>query len=268
MNYQAFIKDCLEQASKIANDKFGKVTGTTKPGDTNQVLTEADLAIGSLIIEKIKKEFPDYNIIDEEAGVIDNNSEFTWVVDPIDGTSNFAVGVPTYGIMMGLLQGSTPIAGGFAVPSNGAICIAEKGKGAFCNRERISVTKETKLLNCLITYHIDGHPEDPEITRKEAALYCEVILHVRNVRNSGSEPWDGLFVANGKYGGRLNQTMKIWDAVAPQIIIEEAGGVYTDFWGNALDYTNPLTKTKQNFTCCAASPVLHKQLQEIIHKYS
>jgi myo-inositol-1(or 4)-monophosphatase len=266
MTYQEFIISCLEESSKIATEKFGKVTHTIKPGDSNQVLTEADLAIAALIIEKIKKEYPDYNIIDEETGVIDNKSEFTWVIDPIDGTSNFAMGVPTYGIMIGLLQGSTPVAGGFALPATSQIVIAEKGKGAFCNGEKISVTSEANLQNCLVAYHIDGHPEDPEQTYKETKLLGEIILKIRNMRNSGAEPIDGLYVANGKYGGLLNQTMRIWDMVAPHIVIEEAGGLFTDFWGKPVDYSNPLQKTKIHFTNCAASPLLHRQLQEIIHR--
>src|SRR6185312_7657304 len=114
----------LEDAAKIANEKFGKVSGVIKGGDTNQVLTEADVAIGKLIIQRLQKEYPDYNIIDEEAGVIDKHSEFTWVVDPIDGTSNFANGVPTYGIMIGLLRKETPIAGGIVLPYYKEIYIA------------------------------------------------------------------------------------------------------------------------------------------------
>jgi myo-inositol-1(or 4)-monophosphatase len=74
-------------------------------------------------------------------------------------------------------------------------------------------------------------------------------------------------IAEGKYGGLLNRTSKIWDNVAQQIIVEEAGGLYTDFFGNPMDYSNPLTKDKTNFTFCAAAPELHKQLQTIIHNY-
>src|SRR5258708_912534 len=139
MNYQSFITSVLGEASKIANEKFGKVSGTIKGGDSNQVLTKADVAIGRFIIQKIKKEYPDYNIIDEEAGVVDNGSEFTWVVDPIDGTSNFAHTVPLYGIMIGLLQVATPIAGGIALPYFKEIYLAEKGKGAYCNGKKIAV---------------------------------------------------------------------------------------------------------------------------------
>src|SRR3989344_4271938 len=103
MIYQDFLVKVLESTSQIANAKFGKVVGTTKAGDNNQVLTEADLEIGKTLIELVNKDFPTHNIIDEEAGVIDKQSEFTWVIDPIHGTRNFANGMPLYGIMIGLL---------------------------------------------------------------------------------------------------------------------------------------------------------------------
>ncbi len=265
MDYKSFIENSLKEASKIANDSFGKVSATTKAGDNNQVLTETDLAIGKFLIQKIKQVYPDYNIIDEESGIIDNHSEYTFVIDPIDGTSNFAVGVPTYGIMMGLLKNETPIAGGFIIPPTGDLYLAEKGNGTHLNGKQIFVTKEQNLLNCLVAYGIDGRQDNPEFTKNETKLLGEIVLNIRNLRTSGSEPIDVGFVASGKYGARLNQYGKIWDVVAPQIIIEEAGGIFTDFWGKPIDYTNPLTKTDQNFTVCAASPKLHMQLQKIIH---
>ena len=266
MTHIAFIQSCLVETSKIATSKFGRVKGKLKEGDKNQVLTEVDLAIGALITEKIKQEFPTYNIIDEETGVVDNQSDFTWVIDPIDGTSNYAMGVPSYGIMIGLLNGTTPIAGGFALPFTNEITIAEKGQGTFCNGKAISVTNEPELINCLVAYHIDGHPEEPVRTQEEVVLLGEIILRVRNMRNSGAEPLDGFYVAIGKYGGLLNRSMRIWDIVAPHIIIQEAGGVVTDFWGQPVDYSDPLTKATQHFTICAAPPQLHKQLQDIINK--
>lgn len=266
MNYSSFITSVLEEASQIANEKFGKVTGITKGDDNNQVLTEADLAIGKLIVDRIQKEYPNYNIIDEEAGVIDNGSEFTWVVDPIEATSNFAVGAPQYGIMIGLLKKDIPIAGGIITPAYKKLYLAEKGKGATCNGKPIHVTDEKNLSNVLIAFSADGHPEDPARTRRDYAYLAEIALIARNTRNNNCEAVDTMYVAEGRYGGRINLASKIWDNVAPQIIIEEAGGLYTDFFGRPIDYTNPLTKVKENFTFCAASPELHKQLQEIIHK--
>lgn len=266
MVYQKFIEESLQKASQIASSNFGKVSGIVKTGDNNQVLTETDVQIGRLLIDLIQKEFPEHNIIDEEAGVIDKNSGYTWVIDPIDGTSNFAEGIPNYGIMMGLLKDSKSIAGGIVLPFFQEICIAEKGEGAFCNGEKLTITKETNLLSTLVAYQIDGHQEDPDFTRKECQVMAEIVLSIRNLRNSGS-CFDAVMVAKGKYGGYLIQTCKIWDVVASNIIIEEAGGVYTDFFGKSIDYSNALNRTSENFSCCASTPALHKQLQKIIHGF-
>lgn len=265
MDYRQFIETSLKEAAQIANDSFGNVSGVTKGEDNNQVLTETDITIGKFLVEKVKTTYPAYNIIDEEAGAVDNRSNLTWVIDPIDGTSNFANGVPTYGIMIGLLEKETPIAGGFILPSTDELYLAEKGSGTTLNGKKVSVTKEENLLNCLVAYGIDGHQENPELTRNEAKLVGEIVLHIRNLRSSGSEPIDVGYVASGKYGARLNQYGKIWDVVAPQIIIEEAGGIFTDFFGKPQDYSHALEKTKVNYTVCAAAPALHKRLQEIIH---
>ncbi|MDP2630315.1 MAG: inositol monophosphatase [Candidatus Uhrbacteria bacterium] len=263
MDYQKFITEVLQEASLIAAENFGKVTGVVKEGDNNQVLTETDLKIGGAIIGRIKKEFPGYNIIDEEAGVIDNHSEFTWVIDPIDGTSNFASGTPTYGIVLGLLKGGAPIAGGFVLPSFSEIYVAEKNMGACCNGERIQVSQEAQLSNALVAYGIDGHQEDPERTREEAKLLAEIVLGIRNLRSSGCV-FDIAMIAKGHYGAGLNRTSKIWDNVAQHIIVEEAGGIYTDFFGSAMDYSDPISKAQNNFTCMAGSPELHTQLLALI----
>lgn len=263
MNYSDFIFESLFQAGEIARTSFGHVSGTTKPEDNNQVLTKTDLEIGKMLISEVERKFPQHNIIDEEAGVIDKKSQFTWVIDPIDGTSNFANGVPIYGVMMGLLDGATPIAGGIAIPSSNDIYIAQKGMGAFCNKEKIQVTNEEKLMSTLVAYGIDGHQENPELTKSEVEVLGNLILNIRNLRDTGC-CFDTVMVACGKFGGYLNRTSKIWDNVAQQILLEEAGGVYTDFFGKPMDYSSPLSKAKDNFTFCTASPELHKQLQRVI----
>ncbi|MCH7605360.1 inositol monophosphatase [Patescibacteria group bacterium] len=263
-SYQKFITKVLESTSKIATDNFGKVSGTTKPEDNNQVLTETDIEIGNFITHEVQQTFPTHNIIDEEAGVIDKDSSYTWIIDPIDGTSNFAQGVPLYGIMIGLLKGDVPIAGGVALPEFSEVYIAEKGGGAYCNDERIRVSGETRLLSTLIAYSIDGHPEHPELTKEEGRLFGEIALRVRSLRASNSV-FDIAMVAKGKYGATLHQNTKVWDNVAPHIILEEAGALYTDFWGKPMDYSNAMRRSKENYSICAAPPALHKQIQDIIH---
>lgn len=264
MDYREFITKSLLQALDIANKSFGKVSGITKTGDNNQVLTETDLKISKLLISSIKQTYPTYNIIDEEAGVINNNSEFTWVIDPIDGTSNFSNGIPFFGIMIGLIEENHPIVGGIALPYFEEIYFAEKGKGSFLDNQQLHVTKETKLLHSLVAYQMDGHQENPASTKDETSLLAYIVLGIRNLR-AFETCYDTTLLAQGKLGGYLNKTSKIWDNVAPQIIIEEAGGIYTDFYGSSVDYTNALARANDNFTVCAAAPELHKQLQEIIH---
>ena len=259
-----FIQSTLETAAKIARSNFGKVSSVTKAGDNNQVLTETDIEIGKYVVSEIQKSFPEHNIIDEEAGVIDKKSDFTWVVDPIDGTSNFASGLPTYGVMIGLLKQDRPIAGGVALPEFNEIYMAEKGQGATLNGQPIRVTSEADPLSSLVAYGIDGHQENPAMTRDEVALLGEIILNIRNLRTTNSA-YDMAHVVDGKYGAFLNRTTKIWDNVAIHPIVEEAGGIVTDFWGKSIDYSNALNRADENFTICAGAPEIHKKLQAIIN---
>ena len=263
-DFSDFMYGCMQDASQLALQYFGKVTGTVKTSDNNQVLTEADIAVGKLLVEKSKQYFPSFNIIDEEMGVIDKGSEYTIVVDPIDGTSNFANGIPLFGIFLGILKGSTPIAGAIALPAFNTIYTAEKGKGAFCNGRHIHVSKVAKLKDSLVAYGIDGHQESPSLTYQEVKVLGDIILAIRNLRTSNSA-FDIAAVADGRYGLVLNRTSKVWDNVAPQIIIEESGGVYTDFWGQPMDYTNIVNRVEDNFTVCAGGPLLHRAVQRIIH---
>lgn len=198
MSYRPFLERTLQGASTIALDYFGNVTPKVKREDNNQVLTEADLAIGKYIVTAIRNTYPKDNVIDEESGVIDNSSNLTWVVDPIEATSNFAAGTLDYGIMIGLLDGATPIAGGTITPARGDLCIAEKGHGATCNGEPLHVTIEENLLNVLVAYGIDGHQESPDITMHEGELLARIVLGVRNLRNSGCDAIDPIHVAAGR----------------------------------------------------------------------
>lgn len=263
MDFQAFLTKTLENAAQIARDRFGRVSSTIKGGNNKQVVTEADTEIGSMIIAAIQQTYPSHNIIDEEAGIVDRQSPYTWVIDPIDGTSNFAQGSPLYGCMLGLLKDHEPLAGGFALPAFHEIYSAEKGKGACCNQQRVLMQNDQGLRSALVAYGIEGYPEDPDKTRKECQLMAEIALSCRGTQTSSSV-FDAAMLAKGVYGGFLYRACKIWDNVAQQIVLEEAGALYTDFWGQPIDYRHPLTKAAKNFSFCAAPPPLHHQLQQII----
>ncbi len=262
---QKFLEDLMAESSQLLQKYSGQIETTVKPEDNNQVLTRADIENGAFLVNAVKNCYPEWNIIDEEAGIIDNGSTMTAVIDPIDGTSNFANGLPHFGVMVGVLDGGIPVAGAVCLPGFGTTYVALHGKGAWCNGQRISVGSERLLKNALVAYGIDGHPEDPERTKDESDILRKLVLNIRNLRSSNSV-FDLMAVADGRYGANLNQTSKIWDNVAPQVIITEAGGTYTDFWGKPLDYSNPLSKAALNFTVCAAAPSLHQQIQDLLRR--
>jgi myo-inositol-1(or 4)-monophosphatase len=263
MEYSVFLEEQLRSAAKVALGYFGKVTPTVKPDDNNQVLTEADIAIGKQLVASVQAAYPEHNVIDEEAGVIDKGSRYTWVIDPIEATSNFANGLLDYGIMVGLLEDATPIAGGIIVPAYDRLYLAEKGRGATCNGIPIHVSTETALKNVLISFGIDSNAAHPEETIHECRMLADIVLAARNMRNSGCEAVDPMHVAEGKLGGRVNMCSKIWDNVGPQAIAEEAGVVWTAADGTPMDYSDPLKRAEQNFTSCLANPAIHKQLVAI-----
>ncbi|HIA92281.1 TPA: inositol monophosphatase [Candidatus Saccharibacteria bacterium] len=264
MPYREFIEKSLLKAGEIAEDYFGKVEARSKDSDPNQVLTDADIAIGKLLVSEVATEFPDHNIIDEEAGVVDNSSQYTWVIDPIEATSNFAAGLPYYGIMIGLLDRDEPIAGGVYAPAMNRMYLAEKDKGATCNGSPIAVSKNATLAEQLVSFGIDSNPDNPELTKKQCSVLADIVLACRNMRNTGCEALDPMHVAEGALGARVNTTSKIWDNVGPQIIASEAGALWTTANGEPIDYSNPLNRIDQNFTFCVASPAIQKQLTEII----
>jgi myo-inositol-1(or 4)-monophosphatase len=264
IDHIAFLSEALNAASRVARKRHGVVTGVAKREDSNQVLTETDHEIGSMLIERIVRAYPDATIIDEEVGLIDRSSRFTWVVDPIDGTSNFAEGLPHYGIMLGLLEEDVPIAGGIALPYFEKLYVAQRGSGTHCNGDRVTLSQVQSLNDVLLAYGIDGHRDDPESTYAEIEVLAKLVLACRNLRSSNSV-YDFAMVLEGRYGAWLNRTSKLWDNVAQHILLEEAGGVYTDFWGSPMDYSRPTERLPDNFTVCAAHAKVHDAIQMVIH---
>ncbi|MFW5695693.1 MAG: inositol monophosphatase family protein [Alkalispirochaeta sp.] len=277
IEFTRFMEETLRDVSEVALEYHRSITSgdrsgpeiQIKDGDPNQVLTAADVAVGGEIQRRILAQFPGHALLDEEQGYRGpaggGEPEYTWVVDPIDGTSNFAAGTPLFGIMVGLLRGTTPVAGGVALPALDEIYLAERGAGARCNGSSISVTDETDLLATLVAYGIDSHREAPDNTRDEMQLLGEIVLNVRNLRSANSA-FDQMMVARGAYGACLNRSSRIWDNVAPAIIIQEAGGRYTDFFGQPMDFTISDDAINRTYTWCTANPTLHDSIQEIIHR--
>jgi myo-inositol-1(or 4)-monophosphatase len=251
-----FLESLLEEAGKLAMSFPSRMSGRVKHADPNQVVTEADVAIGDLMRQRIRDEHPHDSIIDEEHGAVAGTSARTWVVDPVDGTANFAAGSPLFGVMVGVLEHGEPVAGGVALPALSETYVAEVGKGAYLDGTRLTIEQAGDLSQRLVAYGMDIHPS-------EVALDCRMLSGIatlcRGIRMSNSIV-DCMMVAKGVYAAFMHRRNHIWDCVAPHVIVQEAGGSFSAMDGRAIDYRDPLTRTEENFSILACGPQFHAAL--------
>jgi myo-inositol-1(or 4)-monophosphatase len=253
----------LREAGNILTENFGKITEYTVKESQSSIVTKADIESEKKIIEIVLEKFPGHNTLGEETGYQNRNSEFTWVIDPLDGTSNFAAGLPWFGVIICVLKHSVPVMAGCFLPVQNETYFAEKGKGAFRNGEKIKVSNETELKNILAAYSLD-YSDEPGKTEREARLIQQVVSRIRNLRSTNSLV-DFCYTADGKLGACMNQTTKIWDIAAPGLIIEEAGGKVTDMQGNWFDFSLNVDNYGRNFTIVCSNEVLHPELIKILN---
>ena len=203
-------------------------------------------------------------MLGEETGFQNNNSEFTWVVDPIDGTSNYAAGIPWFGIIICVLKNNIPFMTGCLLPVQNQLYFAEKGKGATLNEQKIKVSKEKKLKNTLLSYSLD-YSDEPGKTERESIVIQNLVKNIRNLRATNCIV-DFCYTADGKLGACVNQTTKIWDIAGPALLIEEAGGKVSDINGNSLNLLVNKSNYNRNFEFVAANKSLHSKVIKLINK--
>lgn len=262
---EKLIKNALKEASKIMMASFGgPVKGQLKENQSS-IVTEMDVAAERKIAHMISQKYPGHSIIGEEKGAILTGSEYTWIIDPIDGTSNYASGIPWFGILLAVFQHDQPLAAAGYLPFYDVMYYAEKGKGAFRNNERIHVTDEQNLKNVLIAYATDYSVDDQK-TRMETDVLFELIKNVRNMRATNCLI-DFCYVADGKLGGAINYNCKIWDIAALYLIIQEAGGKMTDLEGEDIKFEMTPENYLKNYQVVAAGDPLHGRLIQILEQY-
>lgn len=210
----------------------------------NNLVTEADHASEKAIIDVIKKDFPDHFILSEESGESGSPNEYKWIIDPIDGTVNFANGIPICCVSIAVEHNGDMILGAVYNPNMNEFFFAEKGCGATLNDKRITVSEKTKLINsCLVTgfpYTYLDEPNGP------IQIFEKLIRQGIPVRRLGSAAIDLCWVAAGRFDGFYEHNLSAWDSAAGFLIVEEAGGKVTDFKGNYYSPYQPhLVATNQ-----------------------
>ena len=207
-NLNLMIK-AAEKASKSLIRDFGEVEKlqVSKKGPYDFV-TKTDKKVEKILIEELSKSKKNYSFITEETGLIKkNDKENTWIIDPIDGTTNFLHGVPHFAISLALKNKNQILAGVIYDPIKNEIFYSEKDNGSFFNNHRIRVSKKKDLNECLFATNNDG--------AKKADL---------NLRVSGSAALDLAYVASGRLDGFFQNHLNLWDVAAGKLIVEEAGG--------------------------------------------
>jgi len=206
-------------------------------GAPTNLVTEMDARAESLLLERLSSAFPEDGLLSEEAGTAAGRSGRRWIVDPLDGTTNYAHGVPVFGVSIALEADGAVVLGVVYDPNRDELYVAERGRGAFCGDERIAVSAAGVLDESLLA---TGFPYDirvtPDTNLPEYAAFC---VRARAVRRMGSAVLDLAWVASGRYDGFWELRLGAWDAAAGSLLVEEAGGRVTDLAGGRLDLDAP-----------------------------
>lgn len=240
------------QASREAGEillkhfETGRVSAEEKRGNPRDIVTVADRESEKRIISIIKEHFPTHNVLAEESGMEDNNSDGLWVVDPLDGTSNFFKGHRDFCTLISFVQNGSILFGVTYFPVVGDMFIAERGKGATKNGKTITVSSEADVSKM---YGVTQMTSNLEFRTLNVELYSKLLLKVRNIHVFGACIARGLCdIAEGVADFEFRHGFHYWDYAAGCILVEEAGGISTDFHGDLItqDTKNTLISNGKN----------------------
>jgi myo-inositol-1(or 4)-monophosphatase len=221
------------EAGELIKNAFGKAPSIEFKTNELNLVTETDKASEKLISDFIKKKYPSHGILAEEGSDRNKSAEYLWVVDPLDGTTNFAHGLPIFAVSIGLQKNGETIAGVVYDVMRDVVYSAEKGSGAYENTKKINVNKNSNLGHGML---VTGFPYDiRENPDKAFERFIAFLKHARAIRRLGSAAIDFCYVANGVFDGFWEVALHPWDLCAGKLIVEEAGGLVTDFDGNKTD---------------------------------
>ncbi len=226
----------------------------------NDFVTEVDQASEQIIIETLLTAYPGHGILAEESGQEHGakDSEFVWIIDPLDGTTNFIHGFPVYCVSIALaVKGKVEQAVIFD-PTRNDLFTATKGRGAYMNDRRLRVSKRIRIQDCLIATGFPFRPGDDY--KSYMSMMSDVMQRCAGLRRPGSAALDLAYVAAGFTDGLFESGLSPWDVAAGSLLVTEAGGLVGNFTGEA-DFLHQKE-------CLAASPKIYAQMVSLLSKYS
>ena len=226
----------------------------------NDFVTEVDHAAEKVIIETLLTAYPGHGILAEESGSTQGaqDSDYVWIIDPLDGTTNFIHGFPVYCVSIALAVKGKVEQAVIYDPSRNDLFTATKGRGAFMNDRRIRVSKRTRLEECLISTGFPFRPGDN--FKNYMNMMADVMQRTAGMRRPGAAALDLAYVAAGFTDGFFETGLKPWDVAAGSLLVTEAGGLIGNFTGQAdfMDHQE----------CMAGAPRIYGQLVPLLSKYS
>ena len=245
----------LKKAVRAGGAELKKAFGTdlvqTSKGAIENFATQADYKSEEVILEIIRAELPEVNIHAEESGRLDKKSKYTVVIDPLDGTYNFYLGIPIFTSVLALVKGDETVAGVIYHPLLDRLYWAEKGKGAFCNDERLSVKKNNDFKQAVLTFTCGYRYPRPKVDSIQSTVHPAGV--VRMMAN-WSPAYELCLLAHGKTDGKIVIGSEIYDFLAGQLIAQEAGAIVTNFGKD----------TDKNATFVISTPGIHDELVKVV----
>lgn len=221
------------------------------------IVTSIDKNVEAFLVKAILARYPDHGVLGEEYGAVETNSGFRWIIDPIDGTTSFVHRLPFYSISIALEKNGELVLGVVYAPAMGQLFYAEKGKGAFMDGTAIHVSETMELDKAVMATGFACLRAG--LQNNNLAIFNELVPKLRDIRRFGSAALDLCYTAMGSLDGFWEMNLNIYDIAAGTVILKEAGGVVTDFTGNAQFPQKGIA---------AANKGLHNELTQILTKFS
>ena len=224
-----------KEAGAIIRDRFLTEKKISFKGRSD-IVTDVDVEVEKLVLNRVKYEYPDFSVLAEESSPIKTSSEFTWVIDPIDGTRNFAQGIPHFCVIVALAKGADVEVGVIYDPIKEDLFTAQKGMGAFLNGEPIYITSKTKISDCLLGFDL-GYVD------QKAGTAIDMIRYLwpgfQSMRLMGSAGLGMAYASAGRIDLYFHHSLSPWDMAAGLVLAREAGGVVVDRQGNPANLFTP-----------------------------
>jgi myo-inositol-1(or 4)-monophosphatase len=250
-----FAVELAHKAGALLIEKFDQSLEIHYKGDINLV-TEADKMSENLIIAAIRRNFPDHGILSEESPAILDGSTMRWIIDPLDGTTNYAHGYPVFCVSIALEKNGVIILGAVYDPTRRDTFVAVRGEGAYLNGKKLAVSKTPELTRSLLAtgFHYDIR----ESKENNLDHFTMMAKEAQAIRRAGAAALDMAYVADGRFDGFWELKLKPWDTAAAYLLIEEAGGKITDIFGHPWNLVSP--------HILVSNGRIHEQMIAIFHR--